>query len=203
MEKLQSTARKLDIFFQILQICCTVAIVASIVVLMMIGACFAFKLDPEMIGTGYEVIEIGAIELELAQGYAPDKHQVLIVSAVGMVLDIAVILLAYACLKAIRSLLQPMKEGSPFHESASACLKKLALLILGVGVLVNAADLLGLLLMEKGYGLSRILLGENILRVTFHYELNLSWFAVSAILLLLSYIFHYGQALQQLSDETL
>ena len=77
MEKLQANARRLDIFFRIVEIVFCVAAVASLVGLVLIGICFLFKLDPEMIGSGYNSLDLGVIEMELADGFAPDQHRVL------------------------------------------------------------------------------------------------------------------------------
>ena len=61
MEKLQSTARKLDIFFRIVHIFITVALVASLVGMAIIGAYFLFDLSPAMIGTGYGSVAVSPL----------------------------------------------------------------------------------------------------------------------------------------------
>jgi hypothetical protein len=44
---------------------------------------------------------------------------------------------------------------------------------------------------------------DKILSVTPNYEADLTFLAIAAVLMLLAYVFHYGQALQQQADETL
>ena len=55
----------------------------------------------------------------------------------------------------------------------------------------------------KAYDLHLLLLSEKISHVEFMFVFDLSFLVVYGVLLLLSYIFRYGEELQQLSDETL
>ena len=203
MENIKKNARRLDILFRILQIACTIAAVSALVALALIGACFLFKLAPEQIGRGYNSLDIGFLEMELAQRFAPDPHNVLKIAAVELAAGFATALLGRMAMKQIRSLLAPMKEGSPFHEGAAINLKRLALLSLIIGVVLNISGLVNCLLTNHYYHLPELLEGESILRVNMKYDLDLSFLVVSGILLMLSYIFRHGQTLQQLSDETL
>ena len=203
MDKMKKTAVRLDVFFNVLQVACIVAAVAAGVALVMIVACLIFRFDPEVIGTGYNVLDFGALELEVAEGFAPDKFRVLIIGAVDMAMGVILALLGRACVLCVRRLLVPMKEGLPFHEGASAGIRRLALLSLIIGIALNASEIASQLLTNHIYGLPELLLGERIAAVTVHSKLDLSCLVVSGVLLLLSYVFRYGQSLQQLSDETL
>ena len=203
MDKMKNAARRLDIFFRILQIACTVAAVTSAVILLMIGACFLFGLDPEMIGTGYNMLELGFMEFELAQAYAPSSHTVLLISAAEMAFALPAALLGRACMGRVRALLAPMKEGLPFHNEASNALKRLALMSLVLGALISLSEAVNHVLLGICYNPAELFASEKILSTTLHYDMDLSFLLVSGILLLLSYVFRYGQGLQQLSDETL
>ena len=203
MDKMKKTAVRLDVFFQVLQVACIVAAAASGVALVMIVACLIFRFDPELIGTGYNVLDIGFLELEVAESFAPDKYRVLAIGAVDMAMSVILALLGRACTASVRRLLSPMKEGLPFHESAAACLRRLALLSLIIGVVLNASEIASQLLTEYIYGLEGLILGEKIIGMELHSKLKLSSLVVSGVLLLLSYVFRYGQELQRLSDETL
>lgn len=203
MENIKKNAKRLDIFFCVLQIACTVAAVAALVALILTGACFLFGLDPEQIGTGYNALDIGFLELELAPGFAPDPHSVLKIASVDLAAGFIAALLGRLAMKRIRGLLAPMKMGMPFHESVADNLKQLALLSLIIGVVLNATKLVNYLLTNHYYHLTELLTGEGILQVHIHQDLDLTFLVISGILLLLSYVFRYGQSLQQLSDETL
>ena len=202
MDRMRKAAGRLDTFFHILQIAYIVAAVAAGVGLALIAVCFIFKLNPEMIGTGYNTPDIGFLELTLAEAFVPDKRSILAVVAVDIAMGGILSLLGRAGVSCIRRLLAPMKEGLPFHNSAAACLKRLALLSLVMGAVLNISELASRLLTDHVYGLSELLLSDRVLAVQMRGKLDLSCLVVSGVLLLLSYVFRYGQTLQQLSDET-
>ena len=203
MDRMQKTAGWLDKFFHVLQIAYVVAAVTAGVGLVLIAVCFIFKLNPEMIGTGYNTPDLGFLELTLAEAFVPDKRSILTIVAVDIAMGGILSLLGRAGVSCIRRLLAPMKAGLPFHDSAAACLKRLAILSLVIGVVLNVSELASRLLTDQVYGLSELLLSDRILGVQMHGKPDLSCLVVSGVLLLLSYVFRYGQELQRLSDETL
>ena len=103
----------------------------------------------------------------------------------------------------IRNILQPMTEAKPFDSSASINLKKLAKLSIRIGILLNIIVLSETLVMVFVYDLPNLLLSEKISHIGSAFQVDLSFLIYWAILTLLSYVFQYGQQLQQLSDETL
>lgn len=203
MTKLNSTAKKIDTVFKVLTVLFRVAGVALLVGLVIIGGAFLFDLDPAMVGTGYNTVSIGFLKLQIADAYAPDPQHILCVMAVQMVLSLVVILVAQLCVKCIRQILQPMVENKPFDGTVSTNLKKLAKYSLILGITVNAIAVFSNLVLILGYDLHLLILHEKIPHVEFHFPLDLTFLVVAAVFMLLSYVFHYGEELQQLSDETL
>ena len=203
MEKLKLNAGRFDKVLYALQIACTVAAVAALVGILLIGAAVLFQLDPGLIGTGYESLDLGFLELELAPEFAPDTKLVLGITAVELALGIVMALLGKKCLGCLRKIITPMKEGNCFHETAADNLKTLASLSLILGGVTNVAQFLGHLMVQYGYRLQELFVGDKIKAVSFYYEADLTCFGVAVILMLLSYVFRHGQSLQQLSDETL
>lgn len=203
MDKMKKTAGRLDVIFNVLQVACIVAAVAAGVAFVMIAACLIFRFDPEKIGTGYNMLEIGFLELEVAEAFAPDKHRVLIIGAVDMAMSIILALLGRTFVASVRRLLAPMKQGLPFHEGAAAGFRQLALLSLVIGVVFNVSEIANQLLTRHIYCPEGLILGEKIIGMELRSEPDLSCLVVSGVLLLLSYVFRYGQSLQQLSDETI
>lgn len=203
MNQLTNTAKKLDTLFKVLQIIATIGIVAALVALAIIGAGFLFDLDPYTIGTGYNSLSLGFIDLEVAEAYAPDEHMVLIVAAAAMVISLGYLLVIRSCFDCIRDILKPMQEGAPFHTSVSANLKKLAKKGILLFLLANLTKFLTTVIFVFGFDLPGLLIGEKITHVSIHMNLDLTFLIIAAILSLLSYVFRYGEELQQLSDETL
>ena len=203
MNQLTNTAKKLDTLFKVLRIIATIGIVCALVALAIIGAGFLFGLDPYTIGTGYNSLSLGFIGLEVAEAYAPDEHMVLLVVAAAMVIALSYLLVIRSCFDRIRDILKPMREGAPFHASVSSNLKKLAKKGILLFLLANLAKLLTAVVFVFGFDLPGLLISEKITHVTGMFKINLSFIVYWAILMLLSYVFRYGEELQQLSDETL
>lgn len=203
MNKLTSTARKLDIFFRILKVMVSIGMVTCCVGLVLIGAYFLFDLAPEMIGSGYNTVEIGSLELALADGVAPSPDRVLLYVAVEIALTLVMLFLGRLCVLSIGSILKPMKEGLPFHDTVCRALKQMAKYTLILGIAGNGMKLSGTIMLIREYDLLRLLLSDRVTHVTFNESIDLGFLVIAAVLLLLSYVFRYGQELQQLSDETL
>lgn len=203
MEKMKKTAGILDILCHILQICCIVAAVAALVGVLIVGAFFLIDLKPEQVATGYQSLDLGFLELTLAESAAPEPAAVLLNASVDMGLGAVMAVLAWLCVRCVRRVLSPMKEGLPFHRTAAEGTRKLAFLTILLGVVSNASDMISLFLTVKTYHPSELLLSTNVVATELNYRLDLTFLVVAAVLLLLSYIFSYGQQLQQLSDETL
>ena len=202
MKNLTKTAKNLDIFFKVQQVILKICMIALFVGLGIIAAAFLFDLDPQSIGTGYSSLDIGTLELEIAPAYAPPEQFVLGLVATEMGLALICVLILQPCVKIVREILQPMTEGKPFHISVSENLKKLAKRGLVLCILVTGMEIIGTTMYVLGFDLAGLLVGEKITHVTYNAEFDLTFLIVAAVLYLLSWIFRYGEELQQLSDET-
>lgn len=203
MDQLTKTAKHLNTLFRVLRIAISIGIVSALVGLAIIGAGFLFGLDPYTIGNGYSSISIGPLELEIAQDYAPDEHLVLLVVAAELVFALICLLILRPCIDCVRDIFRPMTEGQPFHASISANLKKLAKRSILLCILSNLFESIPLFLWCLSFDLPGLLISEKITRIGINADLDLTFLIVAAIVYLLSCIFHYGEQLQQLSDETL
>jgi hypothetical protein len=105
-------------------------------------------------------------------------------------------------LRLIRNVLKPMKDGRPFEREVAVNLKKMAVAILFAGGIWQAMYvimekiLISILPMEQMFG-------DIVVSWKYDSTVDYSFVLLAAILLFLSYIFNYGCALQQESDETL
>lgn len=202
MEKLKNTAKKLDIVCRIMQICCIAGVIGALVGMLIVGSLFLFELAPELVATGYNTLDIGFLELELAEGVAPAPARILLNATVDMAMGAAMAVLAWLCIRCVRGILEPMKAGLPFHGAAASGMKKLALLTVIFGIVRNTANAVSLMLTMNCYHLPELLTGDRITGVQINMTFDLSFLVAAAVLLLLSYIFSYGAQLQKLSDET-
>lgn len=203
MNTLSGTAKKLDKIFEIAHIVLGALAIASIVGVALIAVAYLFKLDPGMIGTGYESFDIGFLELRVAQAYAPDKWLVLLQAAITLLVSCRLFYDGRKGVGYVREILQPMKEEKPFASVVSVNLKKLAKLSINLGILVNIILLTEQIMTVFVYDLPGLLVGEKITHVGGMFKVDLTFLIYWAILTLLSFVFAYGEQLQQLDDETL
>ena len=203
MNNLSNTAKKLDKVLEIAHIVFGALAIACIVGVAMIAAAYVLKLDPSMIGTGYENFDVGFLELTVAESYAPDKWMILLQAAITLAISCRLMYDARRGVGYIREILNPMKEEKPFDTIVSTNLKKLARLSINLGILGNIIILSEQIRTVFVYDLPSLLISDKITHVGGMFQLDLTFLIYWAILLLLSYVFRYGEELQQLSDETL
>ena len=203
MNNLSNTAKKLDKVLEIVHIVFGALAIACIVGVALIAAAYILKWDPSMIGTGYENFDIGFLELTVAESYAPDKWLVLLQAAITLAVSCRLLYDGRRGVGYIREILQPMTEEKPFDTIVSTNLKKLARLSINLGILYNIIILSEQIITVFVYDLPGLLISEKISHVGGMFQVDLTFVVYWAVLLLLSYIFRYGEELQQLSDETL
>ena len=203
MNNLSDTAKKLDKVFEIVHIVLGALAIACIVGVALIGVAYILKWDPSMIGTGYENFDVGFLELTVAENYAPDKWMILLQAAITLAVSCRLLYDGRRGVGYIREILNPMKEEKPFDSIVSTNLKKLAKLSINLGIFYNIIILSEQILAVFVYDLPGLLLSEKITHVGGMFNIDLTFLIYWAILLLLSYVFRYGEQLQQLSDETL
>ena len=203
MKNLVKTASVLDKCLHILSICIKIGAVALAVGLVILAAGFLFDLPPQMVGEGYENVELGIIRFTVSENYMPDHQIIWYQVAMEMVLSLICMVPAHFSVKAIRAILAPMKEGKPFHNTVSTNLRKLANCVCSLGIGLNLLEIISSIFLIKAYDLHLLLVSEQVPHVEFSFTFDLSFLAICAVLMLLSYIFRYGEELQTLSDETL
>ena len=201
MERMKKMAVIADTVCHVLQVCCLVAGIAAAVGVVIVAAFFLFDLRPEQVATGYQSLTLGYLELTIADAATPDPTKVLANAAVQIGMTGVLAVLAWRYMGCIRKILAPIQEGAPFHSTVCLQTQKLALLTVFLGVAANAQELIGMFLNMRTYNLPALLTGGNITAAQLDMQLDMSFLAVAAVLLLLSYIFRYGQSLQG-TDET-
>jgi len=203
MNNLSNTAKKLDKVFEIVHIVLGALAIACIVGVALIAVAYILKLDPTMIGTGYENFDIGFLELTVAEAHAPDKWLILLQAAITLAVSCRLLYDGRRGVGYIREILRPMTEEKPFDSIVSTNLKKLARLSINLGILYNIIILSEQIMTVFVYDLPSLLISEKISHVGGMFNVDLTFLIYWAVLLLLSYVFRYGEELQQLSDETI
>ena len=203
MDKLTSTARKIDVVFKIADIMLKIAFVACLVCIGIVVVGKAFDLPDEMIGNVDQLLEFGPLTLTVADSFTPDFDRMLIQAAAMLVLGAACSFIGILCVKTIRAILAPMKEGKPFASEISKNLRKLGWLSLILGVAVQVMEAVSLFSLFIVQDMEALLISEKITHVDVNASFDLSVLIIPAVFFLLAYVFKYGEQLQTLSDETL
>lgn len=203
MNNLSNTAKKLDRIFEIVHIVLGALAIACIVGVALIGTAYVLKWDPSRIGTGYATFDIGFLELTVAEAFAPHKWLILLQVAITLLVSCRLLYDGRRGVGYIREILRPMAEEKPFDSVVSTNLKKLATLSIHLGIFYNIIILSEQIISVFVYDLPSLLISEKITHVGGMFQVDLTFLIYWAILLLLSYVFLYGEQLQQLSDETL
>jgi uncharacterized membrane protein len=202
MKKLSTTAKTLDKILNIVYAVFGAFAIAAIVVVAMAGISYALNWETESLLTSFASFDIGFLEIEVAQDFIPNSGIVLMQAIVILIGACAAIVLARKGIIYIRQILKPMAEEKPFDSIVSTNLRKLAKLSVFLGILCNIVILAEQFILVFSYDLRGLLLSDKIPAVDFNFEIDLSFLLSWGILMLLSYVFQYGEQLQQLSDET-
>lgn len=111
--------------------------------------------------------------------------------------------LVYYVSKVFRKILAPMKNGRPFESGISENLKKAGWGILIGGFLSELVGVVARMLLIKACSIDTLFASEVVTKTEFVFTMNLNFVLIACVVFFLSYIFTYGQGLQQESDETL
>lgn len=203
MDKLVSTARKIDVFFKIVDVLLKIAFVACLVCVAIVAVAGLFNLPDEMVGSFDQMLEIDHLTLHIADSYVPEFRSMLLQNVLMCVLAAVICFVAIFGVKTIRAILVPMKEGKPFHSEISKNLRRLGWLGLIISLMGQVLEAVSLLTVAATMKLENLLVSDKITHVDINVGFDLGVLIIPAVLFLLAYVFQYGEQLQTLSDETL
>lgn len=202
LDKLSTTARRLSVFFRVMQRILGISMIVILCVLAVLT--IANHVNPStVIGTELNVLDIGPITIELAEEHTPSNAAILRYAWAYAALGAAAAFGICLALAWVRRILAPMAQGQPFHPDTARYLKKLAWLSLALGVLYNIWQAVEAAVALRSFGLDKLMESGVIRSVTVNYTLEAGFLVIFFVLLLMSYLFSYGAELQKLSDETL
>lgn len=206
MDKLMKTSKKLDTFFKVSQRIIKIAMIVAVGVVAVLTV--ANFVNPDaVIAEGYYSIDVGSVTINLTEGYSTEDNN-MVLSYVWIVMGFAAAagVAVYYALGQVRKILQPMTEGNPFHPTVSTNIRKIAYVSIVLGVIANVVFFLqsfGAVAMIEKIKLLDYVKEGTIQSITANSQIDLTFLVVFFILLLVSYIFRYGEELQQQVDETL
>lgn len=152
---------------------------------------------------GSLTMELGFIRIHMADEYQSVTPMVRAYAA-AMLASGAVYAFAIRYLTGIiRAILAPMKEGRPFESGVCASLKKIAYWIFIAGGVSQALGAVCSVLMTRAFPIDAVFSSAAVKGVEYVYVMDFGFVLAGFVALFLSWVFAYGQALQQEADETL
>lgn len=195
----EKSAGRLDVFFNVME---KLALVLCIVFFVAAGV-FLFKGSVTDGDAGPNAVDLGWVKLSLDPTFAAGKLTVDRMLALSCPVLLIVTITFYAGFRLIRGILKPMKQGRPFEKEVSVNLKRLGILVLTGGVLLNAAGFIVMATIFREFEIGKLFDSQAVSGYTIEYIVRPDFIVFALLLFLLSYVFRYGEKLQTESDETL
>lgn len=197
-KKLIETANNLDIFAKIaggfgkaIGIVCLIFIILVLI------------LGEKIFVEGSLTLDLDFVKLHLADEFQIVTNLMKVYTILGLISASVICFIVYYIAALLRKILAPMKEGRPFEAHIPENLKKIAwAVIIGGGI----GEILGVIervLLVQAYPMEEIFSSSAITKLEYVFTIDINFLLIACVILFLSYIFSYGQLLQQESDETL
>ena len=199
-EKMMKTAKALDTFFRIARKIALIALIVLAVAVVTITIVHLVNPDA-VIGTDFGSLDVGSVTFEMTPEAAPSNRQVLVLTWIISLFAAGCGLILYDILGRAGKILEPMKEGNPFHPTVANNIRRIGILILILDLVQQFTDFA--LSLYANHFIREMLPADASVMIESNFRLSLTGVLVFFILLLVSYVFRYGAQLQQLSDETL
>ena len=196
-DKLIRTAGTMD---QIVKICS--GFFKAFVIVLLVFSMLVLILGEKMFSAGSLTAELGFVKLQLSPEHQSITSMVKVYTVVTLLCScVSCAMLAYVC-ALLRQLLAPMKEGRPFEKKVPTDMRKIAWAALIGGGVNELLKLVQQLFVVRALPMDEIFSSPAITGRSYEFRFDGSFILVFMLIMFLSYIFSYGQALQQEADET-
>lgn len=156
-----------------------------------------------MFSQGAVTAELGFVKLYLSHAYQDITPLVKAYAIVSLLCAcVGCAMLAFIC-SLLRQILAPIKEGRPFEKRASADMRKIAWAVLIGGGINEVLRLIEQVFVIKALPLDKLFSPDVVASREYMFTVDGGFVILFFVILFLSYIFSYGQSLQQEADETI
>lgn len=170
---------------------------------LLIGLFLIFVSDKGIYNTIFGSIRIDYLQLIFKNDLALNKDKMSVWLPL-LFLSIAVwVFIIYKSVKTVEEICSFTINHSPFDRTVSGYITRLAKYIFAGGIVFNIINVCRVIYFKQMINFDLLLNTEYVTRIDFDIRPKISFLLVAALIYLLSFIFRYGQELQQLSDETL
>lgn len=172
-------------------------------VVCLVFAVLVAVLGEQMFAAGSFTLELAHITLHLAGDFPADMEMMKWFACVGLLGVSVICVLVKRASVHLRTILTPMEEGRPFEPGTPAKLRRIAWLTLIGGAVMQVLAFAEGMILTRAYPMDQIFASDAVAAVEYSFSMDLGFVWAACLILFLSYIFAYGQSLQQESDETL
>lgn len=160
-----------------------------------------FFVDPNLLIGAENTLELGGYAFALAEGLAPENLRLALRGAF-----LLLVIAGLACvfiLRVLSRIFASLREGDVFCRNVSRDIRRIAWVVLVGGAVAEAVQIISSIVTYRAFRMDTLFLNENITACTVRGTSDFSFLGFFAVILLLSYVFQYGEELQKQSDETL
>ena len=196
-DKSKDLLRKMCFILEIVRGACLISVA------LLIGLSLFYAFNKDVYNTLFGSIRIDYLQLTFNDDSALSKDKMSIWLPLIFLITAIFVFIIYKAVQTIESICTITMNHTPFDVSVSNHLKNLAKYILVGGIVFNILEVCRIMQFKQTINFDLLFNTKYVTQINFDIRLHLSFLVFAALIYLLSYIFRYGQELQQLSDETL
>ena len=168
-----------------------------------IGLSLFYAFNKDVYNTLFGSIRIDFLQLIFKDDTALHKDSMSMWLPLILLIIAILIFIIYKSIQTIESICKIAMDYTPFDVRVANHIKNLAKYILAGGIAFNILEVCRIMYFKQIINFNLLFNTKYVTQINFDIRLHLSFLVFAALIYLLSYIFRYGQELQQLSDETL
>lgn len=196
-DKSKDLLRKMCFILEIVRGACLISVA------LLIGLSLFYAFNKDVYNTLFGSIRIDYLQLTFNDDSALSKDKISIWLPLIFLITAIFVFIIYKAVQTIESICTITMNHTPFDVRASNHMKNLAKYILVGGIVFNILEVCRIMQFKQTINFDLLFNTKYVTQINFDIRLHLSFLVFAALIYLLSYIFRYGQELQQLSDETL
>lgn len=168
-----------------------------------IGLSLFYAFNKDVYNTLFGSIRIDFLQLIFKDDTALHKDSMSMWLPLILLIIAMLIFIIYKSIQTIESICKIAMDHTPFDVCVANHIKNLAKYILAGGIVFNILEICRVMYFKQILNFDLLFNPKYVTQINYDIRLHLSFLVFAALIYLLSYIFRYGQELQQLSDETL
>ena len=196
-DKSKDLLRKMCFILEIVRGACLISVA------LLIGLSLFYAFNKDVYNTLFGSIRIDYLQLTFNDDSALSKDKMSIWLPLIFLITAIFVFIIYKAVQTIESICTIAMDHTPFDVRVANHIKNLAKYILAGGIVFNILEVCRVMYFKQIINFDLLFNTKYVTQINFGIRLHLSFLVFAALIYLLSYIFRYGQELQQLSDETL